>query len=203
MKKWFLLGCLGLLVITVVLAIGVISWGIMLRNNFVTLEEQVNEQWAQVQNVYQRRMDLIPNLVETVKGYAAHESQTFENVTAARARAGSIQLTPELLNDPRALQKFQSAQGELSSALTRLMAIAESYPDLKANQNFLQLQSQLEGTENRIATERMRFNEKARAFNTAVRRFPDSLVAGYSGFVSKAYFEAEAGAERAPKVSFQ
>jgi len=203
MKKIAFFGCLTILVVGVIVAIGIVSWAISLRNNFVTLEEQVNEKWAQVQNVYQRRMDLIPNLVETVKGYAAHESQTFENVTAARARAGTIQLTPEALNDPQALARFQKAQGEVSSALSRLMAISENYPDLKANQNFLQLQSQLEGTENRITVERMRFNETARAYNTAVRRFPDSLVANYSGFKTKAYFEAEPGAERAPKVSFK
>ncbi len=203
MKKIFAIGCLALVVIGILVAVGVVFWAISLRNNFVTLEEQVNEKWSQVQNQYQRRMDLIPNLVETVKGYAAHENQTFENLAEARARAGSIQVTPEVLNDPQAFSRFQKAQGEISSALSRLLAISENYPDLKANQNFLQLQSQLEGTENRISTERMRFNEAARTFNVAVRRFPDSIVAGYSGFKTKTYFEAETGADRAPKVSFQ
>jgi LemA protein len=197
------IGCLVLLGILVIAGIAAFSWGVGIRNNFVTLNEQVNEKWGQVQNVYQRRMDLIPNLVETVKGYAAHESETLTKLTEARSRAGSIQATPELLNDPQKFAQFQRAQGELSSALTRLMAIVENYPNLKANENFLQLQSQLEGTENRIAAERMRFNESVRTYNTAVQRFPDSLIASYSGFPVKSYFTAEPGAERAPKVSFK
>ena len=202
MKKVFV-GCLVLAVIAIIVGIFVVSWGIGIRNGLITQDENVKEKWAQVQNVYQRRMDLIPNLVETVKGYAAHESETFTRVTDARARAGSIQVTPELMNDPQRLAQFQRAQGELSSALTRLMAIAENYPNLKANENFLQLQSQLEGTENRIAVERMRYNEAVKAYNVAVRRFPDSIVASYSGLQVRATFEADPGAERAPKVSFK
>jgi LemA protein len=157
-----------------------------------------------VENVYQRRADLIPNLVETVKGYATHERETLEAVTNARARATQMQaeITPESLNDPQFLQRFQAVQGELSSALSRLMVVVENYPDLKANQGFLDLQAQLEGTENRIAVERRRFNDLARDFNTQIRRFPGSLIAGMFGFERKAYFEAAEGAETAPKVDF-
>ncbi|MHB8079901.1 MAG: LemA family protein [Candidatus Krumholzibacteriia bacterium] len=173
-------------------------------NRLVALQEQVNSQWGNVENVYQRRADLIPNLVETVKGYAAHERETFEAVTKARAEATQVQtqLTPETLNDPALMAKFQAAQQNLGSALARLMVVVEQYPELKANQNFLDLQAQLEGTENRIAVERRRFNEMAQGYNTSIRRFPTNILAGLFKFTKKAYFEAAAGAEAAPKVQF-
>lgn len=170
-------------------------------NNMVTLEEGVDAAWSQVENVYQRRADLIPNLVATVKGYAEHEQETFTAVTEARSKVGSINMEG-MANNPAALQQFQQAQGQLSSALSRLMVVVEKYPDLKANQNFLDLQTQLEGTENRIAVERNRFNKAAQGYNTIIRRFPGSVYAGMFGFERKAYFEAEAGAEKAPKVEF-
>ncbi|PYO22133.1 MAG: LemA family protein, partial [Candidatus Rokuibacteriota bacterium] len=162
----------------------------------------VNEKWAQVQNVYQRRADLIPNLVETVKGFAAQERTVLTEVTQARASASSIKLTPEALNDPQAMQKFAAAQGQLSGALSRLLVTVERYPELKSNQNFLTLQSQLEGTENRITVERQRYNEAVRNYNTRLRTFPASLVAGMMGFRPKAFFEAAPGSETAPKVKF-
>jgi LemA protein len=173
-------------------------------NRVVGLQEGVDSQWGNVENVYQRRADLIPNLVETVKGYAEHERETLEAVVQARAKATQVstELTPEAMNDPQALQRFQAAQNELGSALGRLMVVVEKYPDLKANQGFLDLQAQLEGTENRIAVERRRFNELAQGYNTAIRRFPMSLMAGMFGFDKKTYFEAADGAETAPKVEF-
>ncbi|MBI4431060.1 MAG: LemA family protein [Candidatus Omnitrophica bacterium] len=198
MPKW------ALVAIGVVVGIIVIAWSVVggTYNKLVGLEESVKESWAQVQNVYQRRLDLIPNLVETVRGYAAHEKETLEGVVEARSKAASIQATPELVNNPQAMANFEAAQESLSSALSRLMVVVERYPDLKANQNFLTLQTQLEGTENRIAVERMRFNEASRQFNTAVRTFPTNLIAGLYGFSAKAYFQAAAGAEKAPVVSF-
>ena len=173
-------------------------------NSMVGLQEDVDGQWGNVQNVYQRRADLIPNLVETVKGYAAHENETFVAVIEARAKATQVsaEITPDALDDPLLLQKFQQAQDGLSQALGRLMVVIERYPDLKANQNFLELQNQLEGTENRIAVERRRFNDVARSYNTTIRRFPASVVAGMFGFEKRAYFEAAAGAEQAPTVNF-
>jgi len=170
-------------------------------NRLVSLEESVTAAWSQVENVYQRRLDLIPNLVETVKGYAAHEKETFTAVTEARSKATSINMEG-IINDPQAFQRFEQAQTALSSALSRLMVVVERYPDLKANQNFLDLQAQLEGTENRIAVERRRYNLAARAYNTRIRRFPDNLFAALFGFERKAYFKAEAGAATAPKVKF-
>jgi len=170
-------------------------------NNMVTLEEGVDASWSQVENVYQRRADLIPNLVATVKGVAEFEKETFTAVTEARSKVGSIN-TEGLADNPAALQQFQAAQGQLSGALSRLMVVVEKYPDLKANQNFLDLQTQLEGTENRIAVERNRFNKSAQAYNTVIRRFPGSMYAGIFGFDRKAYFEAESGAEKAPAVEF-
>ncbi len=167
----------------------------------VVSDEYVQASWAQVENAYQRRADLIPNLVATVKGYAEHESETLESVVAARAKATQVTVDPAGLT-PEALSQFNAAQGELSSALGRLLLIQENYPELKANQNFLELQAQLEGTENRIATERMKFNEAAQAFNTGIRKFPDNIIASMFGFEKKAYFEAQAGAETAPKVEF-
>ncbi len=173
-------------------------------NRVIGLQEGVDSQWGNVENVYQRRADLIPNLVETVKGYAEHERETLEAVVQARAKATQVQteLTPEAMNDPQALQRFQAAQNELGSALGRLMVVVEKYPDLKANQGFLDLQAQLEGTENRIAVERRRFNELAQGYNTSIRRFPMSLMAGMFGFDKKTYFEAAEGSEVAPKVAF-
>lgn len=170
-------------------------------NSMVTADEGVSAAWAQVENVYQRRADLIPNLVATVKGYAEHEATTLEDVTAARARATQVVVDPSDL-EPEEIARFNKAQGELSSALGRLLMITENYPDLKANQNFRDLQAQLEGTENRIATERMKFNEAARSYNTLIRRFPDNIIASMFDFEKKGYFEAQEGAETAPKVEF-
>ena len=189
----------GVVVIAVLVAAFV--WVKNVYNSMVVSAESVQASWSQVENVYQRRADLIPNLVATVKGYAAHESETLESVVAARAKATQVTVDPENLT-PEALEQFNAAQGELSSALGRLLLIQENYPELKANQNFLELQAQLEGTENRIATERMKYNEAAKAFNTSIRRFPDNIVASIFGFEKKGYFEAQAGAETAPKVEF-
>lgn len=192
---------LTVLIIVAAILLGGFLWVKNVYNQMVVADESVQAAWAQVENVYQRRADLIPNLVETVKGYAAHESATLENVVAARAKATQVTVDPSDLT-PEALAQFNQAQGELSAALGRLLLIKESYPELKANQNFLELQAQLEGTENRIATERMKFNEAAQAFNTGIRRFPDNIIASMFGFEKKAYFEAQAGAETAPKVEF-
>jgi LemA protein len=194
----------GLIVLGVIILIvvGGIGWAIGINNQLVGQEQLVNEKWAQVQNVYQRRADLIPNLVETVKGFATQERTVLEEVTKARASVAGIKATPELINDPAAFQKFQQAQAELGGALSRLLVTVERYPDLKSNQNFLTLQSQLEGTENRIAVERMRYSEAVRDYNTRIRLFPGSLVASLRGFKEKAYFEATPGAQEAPKVKF-
>jgi LemA protein len=170
-------------------------------NNMVTMEERVAEQWSQVENVYQRRADLIPNLVATVKGYAEHERETLESVTQARAKATSVNIDPANLN-PQTIQQFQSAQEGLSSALSRLLLVVERYPELKANQNFLELQTQLERTENRISVERRNFNQAARDYNAYIRKFPQNLMAGMFGFEKKSYFEAVEGAEKAPEVQF-
>ncbi|MBI2343551.1 MAG: LemA family protein [Deltaproteobacteria bacterium] len=172
-------------------------------NRLVAGEETVSSAWSQVENVYQRRADLIPNLVETVKGYAAHERETLQGVVEARSKVSQMKLGADVVNNPQTLTQFQAMQGELSSALSRLMVVVERYPDLKANQNFLTLQSQLEGTENRIAVERRRFNEAAQAFNTIRRTFPNVIIANVMGFEKKAYFEAAAGAEQAPTVEFE
>lgn len=171
-------------------------------NKLVSADEAVKSAWSQVENVYQRRLDLIPNLVQTVKGYAAHEKETLEAVIEARSKATQIQIHGDQLADPAALEQFQQAQGQLSSALGRLLVVAEQYPDLKANQNFLALQTQLEGTENRITVERMRFNETAKSFNTMIRQFPEVWVANKMQLEKKAYFQAEQGANQAPKVQF-
>ena len=178
-----------------------VSWGIKTGNNMVTMEEGVSSSWSQVENVYQRRADLIPNLVSTVKGYAAHESETLTAVVEARAKATSVTVDPTKLN-AASIQQFQQAQGGLSSALSRLMVVVEKYPDLKANENFLNLQAQLEGTENRITVERQKFNLSAQTFNTYIRLFPQSMIASMRNFEKKAYFEAEKGSEKAPKVDF-
>ncbi len=170
-------------------------------NGLVNKDEAVKTAWSNVETQYQRRADLIPNLVNTVKGYAAHESQTLESVTAARANATSINLSVDELT-PERMAEFQQAQSQLQSALGRLIAVSERYPDLKANQNFMELQAQLEGTENRIAVARKDFNEVARTYNVSVRRFPSNLVAGMFGFEQKPYFDALEGAETAPVVNF-
>ena len=170
-------------------------------NNMVTQDEGVKTAWSQVENQYQRRMDLIPNLVNTVKGYASHEKETLQGVDSARAEATKTTIDPSNLTE-ESLKKFQAAQGELSNALSRLMLVMERYPDLKANQNFMELQAQLEGTENRISTERKRFNDVAKEYNTYIRQFPNNVLSGMFGFAAKAYFAAEAGAEKAPKVEF-
>jgi len=171
-------------------------------NSLVAAEEQVSEAWSQVENVYQRRLDLIPNLVETVKGYAGHEQETLTKVVEARSKITQTNLASKVFNDPEALTQFEQMQQGLSSALSRLLVVVEQYPDLKANQNFLAFQSQLEGTENRIAVERRRFNEVARNFNTLIRVFPKNLIARWMGLQRKSYFAADEGARVAPKVAF-
>lgn len=172
-------------------------------NGMVRAEEEVKSAWAQVENVYQRRLDLIPNLVETVKGYASHEKDVLESVVQARSKAGgSINISEDILDNPETFEKFQKAQSELSSSLQRLLAVTEAYPDLKANENFLSLQSQLEGTENRIAVERKRYNDVCADYNARIRMFPASIIANMGGFKPKAYFQAEDAAKNAPRVSF-
>jgi LemA protein len=193
-----LLGC-GLALLAVVLVIGLAVAGTY--NNLVRLEENVKSKWGQVENVYQRRADLVPNLVETVKGAAAFEKDTFTAVTEARAKVGQVNLGNNI-PDAQQLQKFQAAQDGLSSALSRLLVVVEKYPDLKATQNFKDLQAQLEGTENRIAVERKRFNDAAQDFNTARRRFPTVLFASILGFNEKPYFQAAPGSDKVPQVKF-
>jgi LemA protein len=200
-RKLGLLGCLGLIAILLVIA-GLSVAGSYNRLN--TLDQDVKAKWAQVENAYQRRADLIPNLVETVKGAANFEKETYTAVTEARAKVGQVKLDAGQLNDPDAFAKFQQAQDELGSAIGRLLVAVEAYPDLKATQNFRDLQVQLEGTENRITVERQRFNESAQAFNTKRMSFPTVLIAGLFGsrFAEKAYFKAQAGSDVAPKVKF-
>jgi LemA protein len=188
--------------IVIFLALSLVGWATSIYNSLVKLDEGTHQTWAQVQNQYQRRYDLIPNLVATVRGYAEHESAVFTQVTEARASVGKLQVTPEILNNPQMFQQFQEAQRGLTSALSRLLAVAENYPQLKANENFLQLQAQLEGTENRIAVERRRFNQAVQDYNIKVRSFPASFIAGIMGFSQKPYFEAEPGAEKVPQVKF-
>jgi len=203
MKKNVVIGCGVVLGIVIVIGLIMVFSGIGIYNEMVRLDEGVKEKWSQVENVYQRRLDLIPNLVETVKGYAAHERETFQAVTEARSKVGGVMNVPgQALANPEMFQKFQQAQASLSSALQRLMVVVERYPDLKANENFLSLQSQLEGTENRIAVERKRFNEAAREYNTYIRKFPKVILANMFGFDQKPYFKAEEGADVAPKVKF-
>jgi LemA protein len=194
----------GLIVVGVIVLIVVIGFATLfgVYNGFVAADQAVSEKWAQVQNVYQRRADLIPNLVETVKGFAAQEKSVLEAVTQARASAGSIKASPELLNDPAAFKKFQDAQNQLGGALSRLLITVERYPELKSNQNFLALQSQLEGTENRITVERQRFNEAVRDYNTKIKLMPWAVVARVAGFKEKAFFESAPGSEVVPKVKF-
>jgi len=201
MKRGMLVGCSIAGIILIILAV-LVFWGIGSYNNLVTLNEGVNQSWSQVENQYQRRADLIPNLVNTVKGYANFERGVLTDVTEARARVSQMNITPEILNDPQAFQRFQQLQGELSSALSRLLVTVENYPELKANENFLQLQAQLEGTENRISVERRKFNETVQGYNTTVKRFPNSVFAGLFGFEEKEYFRAVPGSETTPKVEF-
>ena len=192
-KGWIILA------VVVIVVLGTYSWMKGSYNEMVRLNEEVQAQSSQIENQYQRRADLIPNLVSTVKGYAEHEKRTLDKVTEARAQASQTRID---INDAQAMAQFDRAQGELSSALSRLMAISESYPDLKANQNFLDLQTQLEGTENRISVERRKFNETARQFNTYIKMFPRNILSGLYGFDPVNYFEAQQGAETAPKVEF-
>ncbi len=195
--KGILLGC-GLVALVVILFVGLAVAGGY--NRLVSLEEAVKSAWGQVENVYQRRADLVPNLVETVKGAAAFEKDTFTAVAEARAKVGQVNVGT--VPDAQQMQKFQAAQDGLSSALSRLLVVVERYPELKATQAFRDLQAQLEGTENRIAVERRRFNETAQAFNTARRRFPTVIVASLFGFAEKPYFQAAPGSEKAPQVKF-
>ena len=200
--KWGAIGCIGILVLVVLLGLPLIGN----YNSLVQLDQAVQAQWGQVENVYQRRADLVPNLVETVKGAAAFEKDTFTQVAEARAQVGKVsaESLQNVANDPQAFERFQQAQAGLSSALSRLMVVVEKYPDLKANANFRDLQAQLEGTENRIAVERKRFNDAAQAFNTKRMSFPTVIIAGFFGsrFNEKAYFKAAEGAEKAPQVRF-
>ena len=196
MKK----GCIGLIILGII-ALALFGWVKNSYNGLVKDQESVETAWAQVENVYQRRADLIPNLVETVKGYAKHEQETLEGVIEARANATKVTIDPSNMT-PEDLKKYQEAQGEVTNALSRLIAVSESYPDLKANQNFLELQNQLEGTENRIAVERNKFNEVAREYNPKRRTFPTNIIAGIFGFGDKPYFQAQEGADKAPKVDF-
>lgn len=191
--------------VTIIILVAVVAiiafWAISGYNSLVGMDENVSNQWANVETQYQRRADLIPNLVNTVKGYAAHEKETLEGVIAARSQATQIKVDPTDLT-PEKLAEYQKAQGQLATALGKLLAITENYPDLKANQNFLELQAQLEGTENRINVARKNFNDAAKAYNTAIRRFPKNILAGMFGFDKRAYFEAAEGAEQAPQVQF-
>ena len=189
------------LIVVAVVVIALFAWVKGVYNGMVSGDEKVEAAWSQVENVYQRRADLIPNLVSTVKGYAAHESETLENVVAARSKATQMTLSAGDITE-ESLAQYQKAQGELGAALGRLLMIQENYPDLKANQNFLDLQSQLEGTENRITVERQKFNEAARAYNTLIRKFPNNIFAGMFGFEKKPYFAADESAKTAPKVEF-
>jgi LemA protein len=196
-KGWIVL----IIAVVVIFIFG--SWISGKYNGFVTLEEGVNQGWAQVENVYQRRADLIPNLVETVKGYASHEEEVLIGVTEARAKmGGQVNVGSDVLNNPQAFQKFQQMQSGLSQALQRLMVVVEKYPELKADQRFADLQRQLEGTENRIAVERRRFNELVQSYNTQIRKFPNTLFAGIFGFSQKQYFQAQEGADKVPQVKF-
>ena len=188
-------------IVAIVVALGLFGWCKNTYNGMVSADEGVQSAWSQVENVYQRRADLIPNLVATVKGYAEHESGTLEAVVAARAKATQTTVDPSQITAEN-IAKFQAAQGELGSALGRLLVTVERYPDLKANQNFLELQAQLEGTENRISTERMKFNETAKSYNTLIRSFPQNILASIFSFTPKGYFKAAEGSENAPKVEF-
>ncbi len=201
MSKGMKIGCgvgIGLIIVAIIFISSIVG----VYNNLVTLDEQVTQSWSQVENQYQRRTDLIPNLVNTVKGVADFEKETFTQVTEARSRVNQINVSSDMLNNPQAFQKFQAAQDNLGSALSRLLVTVEKYPELKANENFLQLQKQLEGTENRISVERRKFNQSVQGYNTTIRRFPANIVANFSGFNEKQYFKAVEGSDIAPKVEF-
>jgi len=203
MKKGCLIGLVVGVILIIIIGISLYSFVKGTYNGMVTMEENVTQKWAQVENVYQRRADLIPNLVEVVKGYASHERETLQAVVEARSKVGGqVNIGPEMLNNPEAFAQFQQSQGALTSALQRLMVVVERYPELKADQRFADLQVQLEGTENRISVERGRFNEAVQAFNTNIRVFPANVVAGFFGFQQKVYFKADAGAEKVPEVKF-
>ncbi len=195
-------GCLLALIVVAVIVVIVGMWGMGVYNSLVSLDESVRSAWSQVESQYQRRADLVPNLVNTVKGYAQQEKDVILGATEARAKVGQLTVTKDVLEDPAAFSKFQTAQDQLSGALSRLLAVAENYPNLKSNENFMALQTQLEGTENRIAVERQRFNQSVQVYNTTIRRFPGSLIAGFTGFRDKQYFKAKEGAENAPEVKF-
>jgi LemA protein len=193
----------GLVAAVVAVVLIVLVWGVGVNNKMVGLSQGVDAQWAQVQNVYQRRSDLIPNLVSTVKGAADFEKSTLESVTQARASVGQVKIDPaHAPGDAKTLQQYQGAQDQLSSALSRLLVVAERYPDLKANQGFLNLQTELAGTENRIANERRQFNDKTRDYNTYIQQVPATFIASFRNFKAKPYFEASAGSERPPQVQF-
>ena len=191
-KGWIIAG---------VVILALVLWGVSGYNSLVGMDEEVNGKWANVETQYQRRSDLLPNLVSTVKGYAAHEQSTLEAVMAARSQATQVKIDPSNCT-PQQLAAYQKAQGDVTTALGKLLAISENYPQLKANENFLELQSQLEGTENRINVARKDFNDAAKKFNKSIRRFPKSIIASMCGFEKRSYFEAEAGADKAPKVEF-
>ena len=201
MSKGLKIG-LGILGAVILIIIFTVSWATGKYNSFVGLNENVKSAWSQVENVYQRRADLVPNLVATVKGVANFEKTTYEAVTEARAKVGQIKLTADQLSDPAMIQKFQAAQDGLGSALSRLLVVSENYPQLKANENFLQLQDQLEGTENRITVERQKYNQVATEYNTAIKKFPGVIIANFGGFKEKEYFKAAVGSEQVPKVQF-
>lgn len=200
MKKgcliWLIIGGFVLLIV-----LGILSWGTKVYNNMVSLQEGVTSQWGNVETQYQRRADLIPNFVNTVKGAAEFEQETLTRVIEARAKATQVTIDPTNMTAEN-MQQYQAAQGEVSSALSRLMVVVEKYPDIKATQNFRDLQVELEGTENRISVERRKFNEVAQSFNTYIKRFPQNLLAGMFGFAAKPYFESMEGAEIAPQVQF-
>ncbi len=201
MSKGMKIGC-GVGVALIIIVIMFFSWVMGIYNNLVTLDEHVTQSWSQVENQYQRRADLIPNLVNTVKGVADFEKETFTQVTEARSRVNQINVSSDMLNNPQAFQQFQAAQDNLGSALSRLLVTVEKYPELKANENFLKLQDQLEGTENRISVERRKFNQSVQGYNTVIRRFPANIVASFTGFNEKQYFKAVEGSDVAPKVEF-
>jgi len=200
-------GLKSVLIVVAVIAVCVFSFYSFFAGNYnkiVGMDEGVKSQWAQVENVYQRRFDLIPNLVATVKGYAKHESDVFTQIAEARSKAGGVMnISDEVLKDPESFKRFQKAQGELGSALQRLLVVTENYPQLKADANFLALQDQLEGTENRITVERQRYNEVVKTYNVFIKQFPRSIIANMNGFREKPYFSADEGAEKAPAVSFE
>src|SRR5947208_4594726 len=199
----FAIGCGGLVVIVLFIALIIALFFGGTYNRLVRLQQNVDQQWAQVQNVYQRRADLIPNLVNTVAGAANFEKSTLVEVTNARASVGQVKIDPNKApTDPAQLEQFQAAQGQLSNALSRLLVVVERYPELKANQNFLSLQAQLEGTENRISVERGNFNTAVQSYNVGVRSFPTNLIAGMFGFAQRPFFTAQQGAERPPAVNF-